>query len=162
MRPGSYVLLLYHTSYDIPVLANHLYVDMGRHNSLLHHHANIELLSDDQLTTLLEEQHANEEWVLLLQGLNQCMLDQVSSDYFKVLLDVGMGFHDIVLAAVMPGKKSKQRYEDSSDETLTTMPKKPENPKAKSLFDDDLTILPSLDSEEFMAEEKIEWWGNGI
>ena len=98
--------------------------------------------SDDQLTSLLKERHTKEDWVHLLQGLNQCQHAEAGPECSKALSYAVIGFHDIVLATLTPGKKHKQRFDVGSDDVITFSPGKLEN-QEKSSFNDNL-IIPTI------------------
>ncbi len=95
----------------VEVFSNHLYVSTGRNSAFTHHHIPVEDLTRDQITTLLQEQHSQADWVHLLKGFNQTL---ASLDTVRSSTSGGDGpvAAESILEAVTPGRKRKERYDD--------------------------------------------------
>jgi len=131
----------------VDVVQGSLYISTSRNSAFTHHHASIAGLSDDQLADLLKERHAKEVWIRLLRGLVQ------SAEGGNPLEATGGNRSISVLEAVTPARKRKVRYDDETlVGTLFATPGKREN---QDSTEDELVIIPSVDSADQSSDEKV-------
>lgn len=130
----------------VKVHKGHLYLGMGKNSAFAHHHVPSSCLTEDQLETLLQEPHSQQEWVYLIRAVNvQAEAEVVASTRQISVLD-----------AVTPGRKRKDRYDDTREVASVLFTP---STKLKSLGDDslegDIVILPSEDSGDLPYEDRI-------
>jgi hypothetical protein len=131
---------------EVEVHKGHLYLGTGKNSAFAHHHVPSSCLTEDQLETLLQEPHSQQEWVYLIRAVNvQAEAEVVASTRQISVLD-----------AVTPGRKRKDRYDDTREVASVLFTP---STKLKSLGDDslegDIVILPSEDSGDLPYEDRI-------
>ena len=136
-------------SKKVEVHADSLYISTGRNSAFTHHHAPVAVLTQEQLTRLLEEAHPKEEWVRLIWGFNQALVDGQSARPSQAPEIVS------VLDTVTPGWKRKVRFNDDALATILFTPAKAIGEDRSSSFDSKLVILLSEDSTEMNPEDKL-------
>jgi hypothetical protein len=82
--------------------------------------------------------------------MNEEALEE-ATEQSQALADAVSGFSESVLNAVTPGRKRKKRYNELSDSTLPDL----DGSNKSVLFDEELVIIPSVDSQDSAAEEKL-------
>jgi len=134
----------------VEVQVNAVYISTGRNSAFTHHHAPVDGLSDVQLADLLREVHPKDVWIRLLRGLSQ--VNEEASGFAPSPIK-----HVSILDALTPAKRRKTRYEEvAPGEGIFGTPGK-RDANLRESFDDELVILPSVDSEDQSPEERINY-----
>jgi hypothetical protein len=132
----------------VEVVGGSLYVSTGRNSAFTHHHAPTSALSAEQVADLLKERHPKETWIRLLRGLDQAI---VSSNAKGA---AGLTHPVSILEVVTPAHRRKVRYEEEMlAGTLFATPGK--RGGGRDSFDEEIVIIPSVDSSDQSPEEKM-------
>ena len=134
----------------VEVRVNALYISTGRNSGFSHHCVAVADVDQGHLSDLLRELHPKDVWIRLFRGVNQAkgMGEGMAG---------GRSQHVSILDAVTPGRKRKARYEDPLlGEALFATPGKRDPSLARNAsFEEELVILPSIDSEDQTPEERM-------
>jgi hypothetical protein len=121
------------------VVAGAIYISTGRNSAFTHHHAPTGLSSDGQVQELLKETHTKDHWIRLLRSLSQASAKEAS---------LGSKAGKCTTSASVIDAKSK-----AGTGTLLNTPDRVDGSQESS--EDDLIIIPSIDSADQAPEDKL-------